>query len=310
MSTASAQATVTVYGLIDMGLTHSRSGTTDTRIGLDSGSWYGSRVGFRGTEALGNGLTVNVQLENGFSADTGSLAQGGRFLGRHAWISVGGRFGAVKVGRQLMPAYVLLSEVIDPFEDGMAGAASSFFGRNIFNDIDVRMNNAIAYSVAGGNFTADIAYGMGEVAGNSSANRQRGGALTYQAGSLKAVFGYHDVNNATDNGSARLAFFGGTYAFGEVKLHLGVDQQRNKGAGGAPLRNKDVLIALTIPVEGGNLLGSYNRLTDNTVDGNDSTQYAIAYVRNISKRTSLYSSYGYVNLNDRGRFNIGVRHKF
>src|SRR3712207_1576014 len=113
-----------MYGVVDMGLTYTRSDTAGNRIGLDSGNWYGSRIGFRGADYLGNGTTFSFQLENGVSADTGSLAQGGRFFGRHAWVSVAGPLGTVKVGRQLMPAYVLLSDVIDPFEDGLAGAAS------------------------------------------------------------------------------------------------------------------------------------------------------------------------------------------
>lgn len=65
------------------------------------------------------------------------------FLGR----SEGGDFGTVRFGRSWTPIYTLLTDTIDPFEDGMADAAAGFLGRNVFNAIDVRMQNAIFYSI-------------------------------------------------------------------------------------------------------------------------------------------------------------------
>ena len=77
---ASAQTNTTVYGIIDIGLTQSKSDVAATRWGIDSGNWYGSRLGFKGSEDLGNGLSAVFMLENGFSADTGALGQSGRLF--------------------------------------------------------------------------------------------------------------------------------------------------------------------------------------------------------------------------------------
>ena len=136
---ASAQSNVTVYGIADIALTHSRSDISPSRVGVDSGNWYGSRLGFRGTEDLGNGVSVNFQLENGFGIDDGTLKQSGRLFGRHSWVGLKGDFGTVRFGRSWTPIYSLLTHTIDPFEDGMAGAAAGFLGRNIFDAVDVRM---------------------------------------------------------------------------------------------------------------------------------------------------------------------------
>jgi predicted porin len=40
------------------------------------------------------------------------------------------------------------------------------------------------------------------------------------------------------------------------------------------------------------------------------TQYALGYTYDMSMRTTLYTSYGHVNLNDANRFNASIRHKF
>ncbi len=308
--TAAAQSNVSVYGIIDIGLTQSRSDIADTRWGLDSGNWYGSRLGFRGTEDLGGGLSVDFMLENGFSADTGAIGQSGRLFGRHAWVGVKGGFGQLRLGRSWMPTYSLLTDVIDPFGDGLAGAAGAFFGRNIFNAIDIRMQNAIFYSNAIGGLRADVAYGLGEVAGDTSANSQISTAFSYTTGPLKAVLGYHDVKNDTGTGSAKLTFVGGTYDFGAAKLHLGVDRQKTDAAGVTTVDANDVLVGVTVPVGAGRILASYNRLDDDTAANVDRKQYAVAYAHDLSKRTTLYTSYGHVNVDNANRFNVGIRHKF
>jgi predicted porin len=307
---ASAQTNTTIYGIVDIGLTYSKSDVAGTRWGIDSGNWYGSRLGFKGTEDLGNGLSALFQLENGFSADTGALGQSGRLFGRHAWVGLQGGFGTVRLGRSWMPTYSLLTDVIDPFEDGMAGAAAGFFGRNIFNAIDIRMQNAVFYGNTFGGLRADVAYSFGEVAGNTSANSQVSTAFTYTAGPAKAVFGYHNAKDTAGTGAAKLTFVGGTYDFGAAKLHLGIDQQKTDAAGVTTVDARDVLVGVTVPVGAGRILASWNRYDDRLPANADMTQTAVGYTYDMSKRTTLYTSYGHVNLNDANRFNVGIRHKF
>ena len=70
-------ADVQLYGIVDEGLAYSHvdlDGAADATdsFSMNSGMQSGSRFGFKGTEDLGNGLTVGFVLENGFSADTGA----------------------------------------------------------------------------------------------------------------------------------------------------------------------------------------------------------------------------------------------
>ncbi|MFC6522308.1 porin [Undibacterium arcticum] len=59
---AQAQSNVTIYGVVDLGLAHENNGSTSlTR--MDDGGLNGSRLGFKGSEDLGGGLSAIFQFE-------------------------------------------------------------------------------------------------------------------------------------------------------------------------------------------------------------------------------------------------------
>ncbi|MBK7685506.1 MAG: porin [Rhodocyclaceae bacterium] len=82
-SAAFAQSNVTIYGIVDVAYTHSSSGSSSTS-GIDSGGWSSSRMGFRGTEDLGDGLKALFTLEYGLVARRESWC--GDNNGVKAWI--------------------------------------------------------------------------------------------------------------------------------------------------------------------------------------------------------------------------------
>ena len=67
---AAAQSSVTIFGIVDVSLTHG-SGSVASRTQLSAGNLAGSRLGFRGTEDLGDGLKANFWLEAGLTPDDG-----------------------------------------------------------------------------------------------------------------------------------------------------------------------------------------------------------------------------------------------
>jgi len=99
--TAHAQSSVTVYGIIDTGLTYtSKVGATNSsRFSLDSGDMATSRIGFKGVEDLGGGLSAIFNLENGFNNDTGGLGTANTLFDRKSVVGLSGAFGTVTLGR-------------------------------------------------------------------------------------------------------------------------------------------------------------------------------------------------------------------
>jgi predicted porin len=88
-SSAHAQSSVTLYGLIDAGLMYTNNVASGTAHGplwqATSGNVNGSRFGVRGAEDLGGGVKALFVLENGFNVQNGKLGQDGRMFGRQAY---------------------------------------------------------------------------------------------------------------------------------------------------------------------------------------------------------------------------------
>lgn len=339
---ASAQSNVTIYGVVDVGIVAESGGSGGSVNKLTSGVASGSRVGFKGTEDLGGGLSALFLLENGFAADTGALGQGGLLFGRQAYVGLKGDFGTVTFGRQYTPQYLTLA-MADPFGTGMAGDAANVLPNS--GNASSRMDNAIKYvSPAMSGLTGELAYGFGEVAGDTGAGRQIGAALAYAAGPLNVRLGYHNRNNDTatlkNSANAKNTLLAATYDFGMLKAHLayGVD----KGTNSSPLRNttnpygsvaaptastdsRDFLIGATVPFGANTVLVSYLRKDDKTALNQDANQWAIGYRYALSKRTDLYAAYARIsNKNGAGytvgsaieagsgdkALNLGIRHTF
>ena len=82
-----------LYGIVDLGLNY-------THVDMDqAGMQSGSRWGIKGTEDLGNGLTVSFILENGFDADDGSEDKTEVMFNRESSLFQQGGFGKVAFGR-------------------------------------------------------------------------------------------------------------------------------------------------------------------------------------------------------------------
>ncbi|HZV66247.1 MAG TPA: porin, partial [Telluria sp.] len=69
-SHAAAQSNVTIYGIVDAGFVHESGGAAGSVNKITSGIGSTSRLGFRGNEDLGGGLSALFQLEIGTRIDT------------------------------------------------------------------------------------------------------------------------------------------------------------------------------------------------------------------------------------------------
>ncbi|NYH17157.1 putative porin [Paraburkholderia bryophila] len=98
---ASAQTSVTLYGVLDEGINYTNNVGRGHVYELASGDAQGSRWGLKGAEELGGGLKAIFQLENGFDVNSGRLNQGGRMFGRQAFVGISSdTFGSLTFGRQ------------------------------------------------------------------------------------------------------------------------------------------------------------------------------------------------------------------
>ena len=307
---ASAQSNVTIYGVADIGLerTDLSPGAATTR--LTSGIQSGSRIGFKGKEDLGGGMSASFQLENGFGLDTGALGTANTIFNRQAWVGIGGGFGTVKFGRQYNPLFNAI-DTIDPFATGITGDGSGAIA--VFRSYGVRNSNTINYSTSAMGLSAEVSYALGEVAGNSSAGRELGFGLGYANGPVAANVAYFNQKNATNTATAKTAFVGGAYDLKVAKIHAAFADNRDSGATSA--RSRDWLLGVSAPVGAGTVLASYIRHDERQGVAADADFAQVGYTHSLSKRTNLYTSYSKLNSKPAGTvdtswLNVGIRHLF
>jgi predicted porin len=226
---AQAQSSVTIYGFIDQSLT--KPYASEDKMVADGGFYGGgSRLGFRGVEDLGNGYKATFGMEHRLSADTGAQ-NGAVFWQGYSTVGLVTPFGAVNLGRQYTPAFVMIQNQIDPFggetvaqgrEVGMRFGVVANGGSTGSAIYKTRVSDSIRYdlSMAGFNLGVSIA--------ESAPNNLVGGvptsndkpfsiAANYAAGPFWIGLGYENPAAEDDKGWN----IGGRYNFGFATAALG-----------------------------------------------------------------------------------------
>jgi GBP family porin len=207
---AHAQSSVTLYGLIDAGITYTNNQHGHSNWQQTSGSVNGSRWGLRGAEDLGGGLKAIFTLENGFGINDGSLKQGGREFGRQAFVGLSStQFGAVTLGRQ----YDSMVDYVGPLaltgtQYGGTQFAHPFDNDNLNNSF--RINNSVKYTSANyGGFKFGGLYGFSNQADGFANNRAYSAGASYNWGGLNVGAAYLQLNSNGANGAAAAFNSGG-----------------------------------------------------------------------------------------------------
>ncbi|MES2260033.1 MAG: porin [Pseudomonadota bacterium] len=323
-SGAAAQTNVTLYGVADLGLVAEHGGLAGGVVKLTSGIANGSRIGFKGVEDLGGGMSALFVLEGGILADTGASGQGGLLFGRQAFVGLAGKPGTIRLGRQCTVIDATLG-AIDPFYLGFAGRISNVLVAGYVSRVD---NMALYSSRAVGGFSAEAAYGFGEVAGSASAKRHAGGALNYASGPVFLRLAHQDTNTlnaALAGGNAKNTVLGVVYAIGSVKVHAAYAVSKSRAAGVVGVDSHDAMLGATLPFGPHSVMASYVHRDDRRLANGDATQLALGYTYAMSKRTSLYAAFGHIdnrntafytsgNATEPGSgnqaYNLGLRHTF
>ena len=192
---AQAQSSVTLYGLLDAGITYANKVATstghDSLVKYGDGVASGSRWGLRGTEDLGGGLKAIFVLESGFSTGDGTSGQGGALFGRQAFVGLTkDGIGSVTFGRQ----YSFSTDYIGANYTMGSQTPAGNYAYHI-NDLDQltssRINNAVKFSSANfAGLTFGAMYGFSnstQFAGTPTTTTTQGSSSTYSFGANYAT---------------------------------------------------------------------------------------------------------------------------
>lgn len=325
---AHAQSSVTLYGLIDVGINYANNIGGHSQYSMDAGNLAGDRWGMKGTEDLGGGLKALFVLENGFSLANGRLGQGGDEFGRHAYVGLSSsKFGTVTVGRQ----YDAITDLTYMFVAAQtwSGYASAHPGDVDNTDGSNHINNAIKFtSVTYGGFTFEGTYSLGGIAGNFNRNQIWTVAANYVRGPLTlgaafadaqdpnfSYFGNNAASSATGSNMTgsrvysgyasakkqRIFTAGAAYVIGPATLAVDYSNTQFKDIGALPglpatgaggdARFNDIEVNVLYKVTPTLFVGAgYNYLKGYGVNSATYHQGVLGADYILSKRTDLYAN--------------------
>lgn len=250
---------VQLYGIVDLGVGYNHVdadgfGKDADKFSMKSGQASGSRWGIKGTEDLGNGLTVGFILENGFTADDGvdsepmfnresSLFLEGGFgkfamgrigsinNGQSSWATVGmiSAFGTSDLGgysAQLGNVMALAGQ----WDNMIAYQTPSFAGFKLYAQYSMGKKVTDEYT---DQYHVDHEVSLGEE-NESSSDRYYAIGATYNNGPFAAYFAVDSMNYSSayvtdnkgtigyqDTDDSLTVTLGGSYDFEVVKVYLG-----------------------------------------------------------------------------------------
>lgn len=283
-----AQTNVVVYGQMDVQIDKASNRTTAMRAGDNN------KLGFKGTEDLGNGLKALFQAEIRFDPDTGTTeAGGGRplFQGQSR-VGLAGDFGMIRLGRGLTAVQESAGAYEPWSEDRSRAALTSFIVANYNSDplggalsSGNRWSNGIFYNspIIGGGFQFNGTLATKEALGTGTPTAMPYSLDgTYNNGPISAMIGYE--RNAIQT---KFWNMGASYQVMPALKLMGHYSQQDQGATKAiNAKTKGWLLGANYSTGTGMLLAGYGQIKPDAVSS--TKQFSIGYEHTMSKRTFLY----------------------
>jgi predicted porin len=316
---AVASAQVTVFGIMDGGFntTTVKTGSEVTRNqtgGNAAGALASNRIGFRGTEKIGD-MTAGFHYELGMDAGgTGDLSTTGGV--RRSVVSLAGGFGTVEIGRDYTPIFSL-SCTLDTAACSNVQEGKGVYLNGAAAITTVRNSGQIMYTLPTmGGLTAKIAVTNRSSDPNTSGDvESTGGSVVYNAGPLMLGVAFNNqkaFSSATASVKREEMIIGGSYM---VNKQLSIQVQHGDLKTGSVDTYKGTQVGARFNVSPTLLAFGSVGSGDGAVG--DFEGFNVGIANSLSKRTRLYATYGQDELKkagsptrERSQFAVGINHAF
>jgi predicted porin len=207
---ACAQSGVTIYGIASEELVHVTGVSSGGKVGsvnkLDNSQVTTSRLGFRGVEDIGGGVSAIFGMESQIALDTGSQANASKFFNRGSYVGISSTaWGTVTAGR------------LWGINDDIMGRYFNFGGYSVFRftefgNISTQEDNAVKYvSPVFGGLQIRAMVTAGEAIKGSAGNAAQIGA-NYKLGDFE-IGATHRQGKGANGLSDKLSTVGASYTF-------------------------------------------------------------------------------------------------
>ncbi|VWC97907.1 porin [Burkholderia lata] len=223
---AHAQSSVTLYGVLDAGITYTSNvqpalgQAGKSRFAMGSGIDQ-SRFGLRGSEDLGGGLKAIFTLESGFGIGDGKLGNNGGMFNRQAFVGLSSQYGTVTLGKQYDAAQDYLAPLTATGSWGGTYFAHPLNLDRLSTTGDVAANNTIKFTsanYAGLQFGGTYSFSNNTNFGNNRAY-SAGAAYQYQGLKLAAAYSQANLGDGTNGNGATSSAIGGIASQGRVRTY-------------------------------------------------------------------------------------------
>ncbi len=232
--TTPAASTVTVYGLIDAAMRQANNASANrgTLRSMEDGIFTGSRLGFRGREDLGGGLSAVFTMESGFEPGSGTSLQGTptadygqnqatpRFWGREIHMGLRSQTWGLTAGRQYTLAHSIAAR-FQPLGNPNSTAHSLFSSHHV-----ARQDNVLRVDLRAGGIEFSATHTAGEVPG-SSANGAFALGASYATPTLALGAYVQQMENLAGNEKRKIIGAGGNYKLSSTLQLFGGLMQRD-----------------------------------------------------------------------------------
>ncbi|WP_438391862.1 porin [Caballeronia sp. DA-9] len=320
-SSAFAQSSVTLYGILDTAIQYANTGG-HTTVREDSSSVAPTRWGLTGTEDLGGGYAAVFKLENGFNINNGTISGNGALFNREAWVGIRGPFGQVQLGNNYTPLFTTYATY-------SLGSLNTLGWGNAANNYvfvpAARTANSIRYvspTIAGFLLRALYARGTNGASGApASLGDTASVGVNFRAGAFSADADYLQqrfaptatITTASSVQAGRYYLFAASYDFGFIKPSALYEIHRNGGnvtsaissAYASPSHDFYEVNALIHDAGwASSVLVSFGQYFLKSNGNGDSTSYGVRYEYQLSKRSSFYVGIAEVRNRSKASFSV------
>ncbi len=277
-----------------------------------------SRIGFKGSEDLGGGLSAIFQWENAVDLDTGDGWEGAR----NTYIGLAGDWGQVRIGRHDSP-YKMSTGRLDPFSDTL-GDYNAIIGKTLnlssttpVNLGDNRIDNVIAYvspNMNGFNFAAAFSpdFVDDDLPDQTDAeNAAISLSVAYDNGPFYVTLAFEQLGeagntklNATEAEDTQALKLGGSWTFNNDNTMIGgifealdLGEAANTAGTGNADMDRDAFYLMGTHKMGANTLKLTVGGADEIGDFSDTgaTFFALGIAHALSENTEVYALYSMVS---------------
>lgn len=288
-----ATSNVDIYGKFHASVNVYGGDYDDNAINNVGISNNASRIGFKGSEDLGGGLSAIWQVETSVNLDEGGGAAGS---GRNTFIGLASKsMGTLTLGKQDTPLK-LVGRSVDLFGDTIADSRNVLGGGS-----DTRTDNTVMYvspdfsgfSLAAAYMTdPNVGSTAGPVTSTNAADREDSSAYNlsaaYSNGPIYVGLGYGDGDALENSGIDDHWRVAGAFTMGDLKFVAQYDKINREAA------NSDFdAWMLGAQYKMGNIVLKANYM-DGNQDGTgtvDPKQWTVGADYLLSKRTTVYALY-------------------